>query len=139
MKKTDVRWIVVHCSKTAAHQGDGVQVVDRKCRLRGALSCGYHFVICRDGTVEKGRKLTEPGNHLIGYNKNSIAICVVGMPASSTREQRASLRDLLSRLKTEFPWASAITHSDLQPRTAGRAGCPGFKLNLREEKGRDIR
>ena len=126
MRTEDVKHIVVHCSKTTARQSDGLAAVERKCRLRGALSCGYHFVIARDGTRSNGRALTEPGNHLLGHNQSSLAICLVGMPGKATPAQKASLRVLLDILAEQFPNARAVTHEELQPGT-GR-GCPGFKI-----------
>lgn len=126
MKPEDVKYLVVHCSKTSVKQGDGIRVVERKCRLRGALSCGYHFVISRDGTIEKGRRIDEAGNHLLGYNDRSLGICIIGMPGRITDKQRASLQTLLDILREQFPGAEAYTHADLDQRT-GR-DCPGFKL-----------
>ena len=126
MKPEDIKYIVVHCSKTTVRQGDGLAVVERKCRQRGALSCGYHFVISRDGTVHNGRKLEEAGNHIVGYNDKSIAVCLVGMPGRATEKQRYAIKRLLGILKEQFPDAIAVTHEELQPSTG--KGCPGYKL-----------
>ena len=126
MTPEDVKYIVVHCSKTSKHKGDGLDVVERKCRMRGALSIGYHFVISRDGTIQKGRPLTEAGNHARGYNTNSIAVCLVGLPKRATSAQKASLYWLIDLLQREFPAAEAVTHEDIQPREG--KDCPGFKL-----------
>ncbi|MCD7896351.1 MAG: N-acetylmuramoyl-L-alanine amidase [Planctomycetaceae bacterium] len=126
MTPEDIKYFVVHCSKTPVRLGDGFNVVERKCRLRGALSCGYHYVISRDGVVETGRGLDEAGNHTLGYNAQSLSICLVGMPGRATPKQREALRTLLSILQEQFPGAQAVTHAELQP-NSGR-GCPGFKL-----------
>lgn len=126
MTPADIKYIVVHCSRTTARQGDGFATVERKCRLRGALSCGYHYVISRDGLVQTGRRPDEPGNHLIGHNDRSLGVCLVGMPGKATAEQKRALETLLDTLKEQFPEAQPITHEELQPRT-GR-GCPGLKL-----------
>ena len=126
MKKEDIRYIIVHCSKTTPRQGDGLATVERKCRLRGALSNGYHYVISRTGLVEKGRALDEAGNHTLGYNQMSLGVCLVGMPGKATEAQKESLRALLADLKEQYPDAKAVTHEGIQP-TTGR-GCPGFKL-----------
>lgn len=126
MKLEDIKYIIVHCSKTTKRQGDGLVAVERKCRLRGALSCGYHYVIARDGKVHNGRALDEAGNHTLGFNDRSLGVCLVGMPGAATEAQRESLRTLLSILQEQFPAARAVTHEELQP-TTGR-GCPGFKI-----------
>ena len=39
---------------------------------------GYHFVILKDGTLEKGRDIKYIGAHAQGKNSNSIGICLVG-------------------------------------------------------------
>lgn len=129
MKREDVKFIVVHCSRTTRRYGDGLATVERKCRQRGALSCGYHFVISRAGTVETGRPLDEAGNHLLGYNAQSIAICLVGMPGQATGKQKRALRELLVTLRAEYPDARVATHEELHP-ASGR-GCPGFTLDAK--------
>lgn len=126
MKPEDIKYIIVHCSKTSGRWGDGLPAVERKCRLRGALSCGYHFVIRKDGTWENGRPLNEAGNHTLGFNDRSIGVCLVGMPGKAKVKQREGLRTLLSILKEQFPDARAVTHEEVHP-TTGR-GCPGFNL-----------
>lgn len=126
MTPEDITHVIVHCSKTTKRQGDGLMAVERKCRLRGAFSCGYHYVISRDGTVQSGRKLDEAGNHTLGYNASSIGVCLVGMPGRATYEQKQALQTLLSILREEFPNATAVTHEEIQPSTG--KGCPGFKL-----------
>jgi N-acetylmuramoyl-L-alanine amidase len=126
VKPEDVRHIVVHCSRTTVRQGDGLAVVERKCRLRGALSCGYHFVISRDGAVHSGRRLDEAGNHIVGHNADSIAICLVCMPGRATDRQRHAVQRLLDILKEQFPGATPVTHEELQPSTG--KGCPGYRL-----------
>lgn len=121
-----IKHIIVHCSKTSKRDGDGLVAVERKCRMRGAFSCGYHYVISRDGTVQSGRKLDEAGNHTLGFNDRSIGVCLVGMSGKATYEQKKSLQTLQYILREQFPAAVAVTHEDIQPSTG--KGCPGFKL-----------
>lgn len=126
MKPEDVEYIIVHCSKTTAKQGDGLYTVERKCRMRGALSSGYHYIISRDGKVENGRPLDIAGNHTLGFNGRSLGVCIVGMPGKATYPQKKALADLLGILREQYPDARAVTHEELQP-TSGK-GCPGFTL-----------
>jgi N-acetylmuramoyl-L-alanine amidase len=126
MKSEDIKFVIVHCSKTSVREGDGLVVVERKCRKRGALSCGYHFVISRDGIVQKGRGLDEAGNHTLGFNDRSLGICIVGMPGRATQKQKDALKTLLSILREQYPEAKAVTHEEVQTNT-GR-GCPGFSI-----------
>lgn len=56
---------------------------------------GYHYVIARNGTVFTGRHVDEIGAHVVGWNKRSIGICLVGIDAYST-EQRDTLAHLVT-------------------------------------------
>ena len=44
----------------------------------GWAGIGYHFVIRKDGKIERGRKLDAVGAHAYHHNKNSVGICVAG-------------------------------------------------------------
>jgi len=73
-----VDWLVVHSSATPADSDIGRAEIRRKHMRQGAHDIGYHYVVRRDGTVEKGLPDNEPGFHADGYNLNSLAICMVG-------------------------------------------------------------
>ena len=60
-RKTD--FIVVHCAATSPSMDIGLKEIDRWHRARGFLKVGYHFIIRRDGALEEGRQLHEPGVH----------------------------------------------------------------------------
>lgn len=130
-----VKYIVIHCSATPPNVKVDRSVIDRWHRERGFLKIGYHFVIKRDGTVEEGRKLTEIGAHVEGYNAQSIGICMAGgckkgekvalVPDNNfTNEQWASLAALVKKLKPQFPSAAIVGHRDLNPNKA----CPSFDV-----------
>lgn len=124
--------IIVHCSATPAKMNVDAKEIDRWHRGKGWLKIGYHFVIKRDGTVQKGRELMEPGAHAKGYNHNSVGVCLVGgMDAANkqpennfTDHQWTSLRLKLIELKEEFPSARIIGHTEVEP---GKA-CPSFSV-----------
>jgi hypothetical protein len=44
----------------------------------GWRDIGYHLVIRRDGSIEKGRDINDSGAHAAGYNSKSIGLCLVG-------------------------------------------------------------
>jgi N-acetylmuramoyl-L-alanine amidase len=44
----------------------------------GVQRAGYHFLVRRDGTVERGRPLGKPGAHVRGLNSRSVGICFSG-------------------------------------------------------------
>lgn len=44
----------------------------------GVQRAGYHFLVRRDGTVERGRPLGKAGAHVRGLNSRSVGICFSG-------------------------------------------------------------
>ncbi len=69
--------IIIHCTYTPPDMDVSAKDIDRWHKERGWSGCGYHFVIKRDGTVEKGRPVGTMGAHARGYNKH-IGIALVG-------------------------------------------------------------
>lgn len=117
-----IKLVVIHASATKPSQDIGVREIDRMHRARGFLKIGYHYVIRRDGMMEKGRSVTEPGAHVEGHNKHSIGICMVGgidgqgKPASNfTDEQWRTLSALVRMMKNRYPAARICGHRDLSP------------------------
>jgi len=119
--------IVVHCSAVRPYQTSSADDIDNwhKQRVTHGIhwkGIGYHFVVRRDGTIEKGRALAEPGAHVVGHNKYSIGICYEGgldvegnEVDTRTPEQKATLRKLLEQLHEQFPNALIVGHHDLNP------------------------
>lgn len=128
MRKIDK--IIIHCSATKANQDIGVAEIDEWHKKRGWAGIGYHFVIRRNGKIEKGRPLEAIGAHCKGQNKNSIGICLAGginingEPENNfTPAQFQSLRKLVADLKNNFPQATIHGHNEF----ANKA-CPCFNV-----------
>lgn len=126
----NVEYLIVHCSATPPKMDIGVKEIDRWHRQRGWLGCGYHLVIRRDGTVEKGRPITQPGAHVRGFNHSSIGVCLVGgvdeknkPEANFTEAQYESLRRTLDSLFETFHKAVLRGHRDM-PEV--HKACPSF-------------
>lgn len=129
-KKTDA--IVVHCSATSPKQDIGAAEIERWHRQRSFLAIGYHYVIRRDGTVEKGRPEDTVGSHVQGHNSTTVGVCMVGGIDSKgksqdnfTPDQYASLQNLLRELKGRYPTAEIKGHRDF-PGVA--KDCPCFDV-----------
>jgi len=127
-----VKFIAIHCSATPPTQDIGAKDIDRMHRLRGFRCIGYHYVIRRDGTVETGRPLTEPGAHVENWNHCSWGICLVGgvdsklkPEANFTPAQLATLSNLVSELLRRAPHATVQGHRDF-PNVA--KACPSFDV-----------
>ena len=63
-KKTE--YIVVHCSATRPEMDIGVQELRKWHMKKGWTDVGYHYVIRRNGTVERGRHPAAIGSHVKG-------------------------------------------------------------------------
>lgn len=120
-KLEQVNYLVVHCSATPRTATQvGARDIDGWHRKRGWLKIGYHFVIKRDGTIERGRALDEVGSHTQGFNSQSIGICLIGggdnIPNSEANfepKQYESLELVLRDLKRRYPNAAVLGHRDL--------------------------
>lgn len=144
LSPADVQFIAVHCSATGPAADIGVAEIDRWHRDRGWGSCGYHFVIRRDGKLEAGRSLLVRGIHIAGYNHNSIGVCLVGgtdgtkaqkPQANFTPQQLATLRSVLDQLKAQYPQAAIQGHRDF-PNVA--KACPCFDVKTWVSTGKVV-
>ncbi|PZO04832.1 MAG: lysozyme [Alphaproteobacteria bacterium] len=114
--------LVVHCSATPASRDIGVAEIRAMHKRQGWADVGYHYVIRRDGQVEKGRADTVMGAHVAGHNNGSLGICLVGgvkpdMTAETnfTPLQYQALEELLATLTRRYPAARVCGHRDLSP------------------------
>lgn len=124
-----IKEIIVHCSATP--EGKDFTVLDiKKWHLeRGFSDIGYHYVIYRDGSINKGRDESKIGAHCTGHNSYSIGVCYVGGCAKDgktpkdtrTDAQKKSLLSLLRNLKMKYPQASIHSHKDY-----AQKACPSF-------------
>lgn len=128
-----VDYLVVHCAATKSTMDIGATEIRRWHKERGWFDIGYHYVIRRDGDVEKGRPDDQPGAHARGFNHNSLGICLVGGVGKDgktaennfTPEQFAALAVLLNQLLGFHPHALILGHRDL-PNVA--KACPSFDV-----------
>lgn len=132
-----VTWIVIHYSATPIEQSITAADIDRMHRQRGFTKIGYHYFIRRNGLIETGRDLSQPGRfevgaHSSGENDASIGVCYEGGVRlgalqvgfdSRTPRQTASLTELILGLIERFPGALVDGHRDM-PNAATQ--CPGF-------------
>lgn len=134
-----IDFLVVHCSATPADRDIGAADIKRWHTDKGWRDIGYHYVIRRNGTVEKGRADTTPGAHEPRINRRSLAVCLVGgsPPIGSRAHQRglgennftdaqfASLLSRLRELKVKHPNAEILGHRDVP---GVKKACPSFDV-----------
>ena len=120
--------IVIHCADTPAHMDIGAEEIRAWHRLRGFSDVGYHFVIRRNGEVERGRPENAVGAHVQGWNSRSVGICLVGgkPEANFTPAQWESLERLVRDLQRRYPAAEVAGHRDLN---SGKR-CPCFDVRV---------
>lgn len=147
--KRTIMEIIVHCSATREGQDFTVADITKWHKQRGFTTIGYHYVIYRDGSINKGRDVNISGAHCTGHNTHSIGICYIGglenktgvpankIPAKDTRTdaQKKSLLKLLKDLRVLYPKAKIIGHRDTSPDKNGNGvvdewewikTCPSF-------------
>ena len=79
MARRATDFIAIHCSATPPNQDIGVnELRDLHVGVNGWRDVGYHLVIRRNGTIEKGRDLDAIGAHIKGFNDVSLGICLIG-------------------------------------------------------------
>lgn len=118
-----IKYITVHCSASGPKANLTAKDIDKMHRAKGWLGIGYHYVIRKDGTVEKGRPDDQVGSHVAGHNTGNLGVCYVGGLDSSgksadtrTPEQIASMIKLLKELKAKYPTVVEIKgHRDWSP------------------------
>lgn len=127
-----IKAITVHCSATSPAVNVTASMIDRWHRAKGWLKIGYHYVIRRDGVIDKGREDTEVGAHVEGFNTGNLGICMAGgvddkgVPAQNfTDDQYHTLAILLQDLKKKHPNAEIKGHRDW-PNV--KKACPSFDV-----------
>lgn len=133
--RTATDYIVVHCAATTPTMDIGIETIAEWHKARGFKTVGYHYFIKRDGTRQAGRQINEIGAHVVGYNHNSVGVCMAGGVAADkvtpeanfTKEQWTTLHITLQELHAEFPRAVIVGHHDLD---SGRLkACPSFEVS----------
>jgi N-acetylmuramoyl-L-alanine amidase len=132
MMRRSTNWIAIHCSATRPSQDIGAADIRRWHKAQGWRDIGYHFVIRRNGKIEKGRAIDAVGAHVAGFNSSSVGVCMVGgvnqadyrKPENNfTAAQWASMKKLVADLSARYPKARVRGHRDF-PRVA--KACPSF-------------
>lgn len=134
-KKTDS--IVVHCAwTTAGHDVSATEIRTWHIRERKWMDIGYHFVIRRDGSIEIGRPWWAVGAGVLGWNADSIHICLAGgmkrvegiemEDNNFTDAQFRTLRSLIITLREMDPGAEKVLGHRDYPGVTKR--CPSFDV-----------
>lgn len=96
-----VNKIVVHCSASPDYMDIGYKEINQWHKNQGWTEIGYHYVVRRNGEIEKGRSDENVGAHAKGANSDSIGIVWVGQDAIAP-EQEKSLISLIHFLMGKY-------------------------------------
>lgn len=133
MKTT--RWvneIIIHCSATKPNMDIGAEWIKNiHVNENKWADIGYHFVIRRNGIIEKGRDLNVIGAHVVGHNTGTIGVCLIGGLSENNKsennfterqfESAQALITVLSRFNPEIVKLSG--HRDY-----ANKDCPCFEV-----------
>ena len=102
------------------------QTIHRWHIANGWAGCGYHYVVRKDGTIERGRPFEMVGAHCYHNNAYTVGICVVGNfeIAEPTYAQYRSTEQLISAISKMYGFSpnenTVFGHRDLSDTL-----CPG--------------
>lgn len=133
MSNFPINFIVLHYSATYPDQDLGVSDLRKMHLDRGFSDVGYHYVVKRNGDIQKGRLDSAIGAHVKGHNTGSIGICCIGGVDRATgpnvgvdnrtKWQIESTIKLINELLLKYPNAQVVGRKDL-----GTTQCPGFDV-----------
>ena len=128
----EINKIILHCTATPEGRDVSTETIRQWHLDRGWSDIGYHYVVQRDGKIEKGRPEKKQGAHVRGHNKNSIGITYVGgcdskMNPKDTRTecQKESLNSLILELMDCYPEATLHGHNEFSAKA-----CPSFDVQV---------
>lgn len=121
--RTSTDFIFIHCSASKPSVHVDAAVIRRWHKARKFDDIGYNLVITRSGVAQIGRSLEDVGAHVVGYNHNSLGICLAGglneitgkAENNFTASQFATLKTWVRALKTVWPTARVLGHRDASP------------------------
>ena len=138
--RPDTKGIVIH--HVGVPSGDTSAEAIHKAHLaKGWAGIGYHYVIRKDGTIERGRPLAAVGAHAQGHNFDTVGINVTGNfdTERPTAEQLASLERLLVFLCRIYDIEAGVTTIEGH-RDVNATDCPGDNLyRLLPQIRRDVK
>ena len=130
--------VIHHTGSVKDMDADARQIHDWHLN-QGWAGCGYHFIIRKDGTIERGRPEWAVGSHAQGHNSNSIGIHLSGdfNAAKPTDNQIESAAMLIAYLCDKYNIPIDRNHimgHDECYAGAGKTngeGCPGKNLQVK--------
>ncbi len=127
--KRDITTLVVHWTDTFSNKNLTAQQIHDMHSAVGMNGIGYHYIIRKDGTLQRGRPADQNGEHTLKFNDRTLAIafvagytCPTGTPnpelyqsvESITRAQFTTFDMFLSVYYQYFQGGQVVGHRDLE-------------------------
>ena len=121
--------VIVHGSETQSNKNIGSIEINNIHKKLGHDGIVYHYVIRRDGRLQRGRPADRESEHTNSHNKFSLAVCLVGginLPTGDvnpldnrsesafTREQFTTLERFLEAFFMKVPGGLVFGHNELE-------------------------
>ncbi len=121
--------VIVHGSETQSNKNIGSIEINNIHKKLGHDGIVYHYVIRRDGRLQRGRPADRESEHTNSHNKFSLAVCLVGginLPTGDvnpldnrsesafTREQFTTLEIFLEAFFMKVPGGLVFGHNELE-------------------------
>lgn len=138
----DITEVVVHWTDTYSNKNIGSEEINTTQKELGSESIGYHYVIRRDGSLQRGRPVNKQGDHALinGHDEYSIGLVFVGginapsgtafpgnfrSVSSLTLSQMNTFNEFCKAFYERYPGGQILGHNDIDP--------------LEEDPGFDVR
>ncbi len=122
--------VIIHCSATLPDMDIGAAEINQWHKEKGWKGIGYHYVIRRNGVIEKGRDIDQVGAHCANQNAHSIGICYIGgvnkqgePEDNRTPEQKLRMQQLTKSLAVVLGKMQVCGHN----RFSNKA-CPSYNV-----------
>ena len=125
----EITEVVVHWTETYTNKNIGAEEINSLHRGLGYAGIGYHYIIRRDGSLQRGRPLNRQGEHAEpNHDEYSIGIafvggfnCASGTPnpetflssQSLTRAQMTTFDQFCLAFYKRFPGGQILGHNDI--------------------------
>lgn len=127
--KRPITEMIIHWSEHFLDQAQaGAEEVHNKALVLGLDGCNYHYIIKKNGQIERGRPVDIEGEHANDHNKFSIGVTFIGGLNSYSTESRdkwiygkesltvsqyQALDMIVSAYYTIWPGCNVFGHNDL--------------------------
>ena len=133
-RRKETKKIVMHHTGSVKDMDASAEQIHKMHKSNGWAGIGYHFVIRKDGSIERGRPIWAIGSHAQGHNSDSVGIHLCGdfNAAKPTDKQIESAAMLIANLSADYDIPldrqHIIGHDECyNPKTDG-SGCPDKNL-----------